>query len=176
MTQRWHSRVYGLVLAAAFLAAGTAYSEDKIYVVTTLPDLADITARIGGDLVTVESLAKGIEDPHGIPMKPSFVPKLNRAQVVVLMGLEYEHSWLPGLLFEARNQKILKGQSGYIDVSVRVTPKEVPTDLSRAKGELHPFGNPHFNLDPEDGRLIAVVRRQPSPDGGQALLFLWTLE
>src|SRR5438034_3124096 len=113
MTQKWHSRLSTLVLAAAFLAAGTAYSEDKIYVVTTLPDLADITARIGGDLVTVESLAKGIEDPHGIPMKPSFVPKLNRAQVVVLMGLEYEHSWLPGLLFEARNQKILKGQSGY---------------------------------------------------------------
>jgi zinc/manganese transport system substrate-binding protein len=155
MMQQWRSRFCGLILAAAFLSAGAAHAEEKIYIVTSLPDLADITARIGGDLVMVESLAKGIEDPHGIPMKPSFVPKLNRAQVVVLMGLEYEHSWLPGLLFEARNPKILKGQTGYIDVSIRVTPKEVPTDLSRAKGELHPFGNPHFNLDPEDGRLIA---------------------
>src|SRR5216117_2408238 len=117
MTQRWHSRVYGLVLAAAFLAAGTPYSEDKIYVVTTLPDLADITARIGGDLVTVESLAKGIEDPHGIPIKPSFLPKLNRAQVVVVMGLEYEHSWIPALLSEARNSKIMMGNIGYIDAS-----------------------------------------------------------
>src|SRR5207247_7785049 len=117
MMQQWRSRFCGLILAAAFLASDAAHAEEKIYIVTTLPDLADITARIGGDLVTVESLAKGIEDPHGIPMKPSFVPKLNRAQVVVLMGLEYEHSWLPGLLFEARNQKILKGQSGYIDVS-----------------------------------------------------------
>ena len=155
MNQRWRRSLCALILVLVSGLNVTAGAEEKIYVVTTLPDLADITARIGGDLVTVESLAKGIEDPHGIPMKPSFVPKLNRAQVVVLMGLEYEHSWLPGLLFEARNQKILKGQSGYIDVSVRVTPKEVPTDLSRAKGELHPFGNPHFNLDPDDGRLIA---------------------
>ena len=155
MNQRWRRSLCALILVLVLGLNVTAGAEEKIYVVTTLPDLADITARVGGDLVTVESLAKGIEDPHGIPMKPSFVPKLNRAQVVVLMGLEYEHSWLPGLLFEARNPKILKGQSGYIDVSVRVTPKEVPTDLSRAKGELHPFGNPHFNLDPEDGRLIA---------------------
>jgi zinc/manganese transport system substrate-binding protein len=155
MTQRWRSRLCGLVLAAAFWAAGPASAEEKIYVVTTLPDLADITARIGGDVVTVESLAKGIEDPHGVPIKPSFVPKLNRAQAVVVMGLEYEHSWIPALLSEARNPKILKGQTGYIDVSIRVTPKEVPTDLSRAKGELHPMGNPHFNLDPDDGRLIA---------------------
>ena len=155
MTQRLHNLLCGMVLVVAFLAAGTASAEDKIYIVTTLPDLADITARIGGDVVTVESLARGIEDPHGIPIKPSFVPKLNRAQAVVLMGLEYEHSWLPALLSEARNPKILKGQIGYIDVSVRVTPKEVPTDLSRVKGELHPMGNPHFNLDPDDGRLIA---------------------
>src|SRR5213593_4140246 len=155
MTQRWHSRLSTLVLAAAFLAAGTAYSEDKIYVVTTLPDLADITARIGGDLVTVESLAKGIEDPHGIPIKPSFVPKLNRAQALIVMGLEYEHSWIPALVTESRNSRIIKGNVGYIDVSLKVTPKEVPTDLSRAKGELHPAGNPHFNLDPEGGRLIA---------------------
>jgi zinc/manganese transport system substrate-binding protein len=153
--QRWPCRLCGLILTATFLSAGTVHAEDKIYIVTTLPDLADITARIGGDLVTVESLAKGIEDPHGVPIKPSFIPKLNRAQVVVLMGLEYEHSWLPALLTEARNPKILKGQIGYIDVSIRVTPKEVPKDLSRAQGELHPAGNPHFNLDPEGGRLIA---------------------
>src|SRR3989442_12027835 len=155
MTQRLHNLLCGLVLVAAFLASGTASAEDKIYIVTSLPDLADIAARIGGDLVTVESLAKGIEDPHGVPIKPSFLPKLNRAQVVVVMGLEYEHSWIPALLSEARNSKIMKGNIGYIDVSLKVTPKEVPTDLSRAKGELHPAGNPHFNLDPEGGRLIA---------------------
>jgi len=143
--------ISGVLLAFA----SSAWADEKIYIVTTLPDLADIAARIGGEMVTVESLARGVEDPHGVPIKPSFVPKLNRAQAVVVMGLEYEHSWIPALLAEARNPKILKGQAGYIDVSLRVAPKEVPTDLSRAKGELHPAGNPHFNLDPVDGRLIA---------------------
>ena len=155
MTLVWRNRLWGLAFALALFSSSMARAEEKIYVVTTLPDLADIAARVGGDLITVESLAKGIEDPHGVPIKPSFVPKLNRAQVLVVMGLEYEHSWIPALVSEARNPKILKGKIGYIDVSVRVTPKEVPTDLSRAKGELHPLGNPHFNLDPDDGRLIA---------------------
>ena len=155
MTLVWRNRLWGLAFALALFSSSMARAEEKIYVVTTFPDLADIAARVGGDLITVESLAKGIEDPHGVPIKPSFVPKLNRAQVLVVMGLEYEHSWIPALVSEARNPKILKGNIGYIDVSLKVTPKEVPTDLSRAKGELHPAGNPHFNLDPEGGRLIA---------------------
>src|SRR5437879_5034216 len=155
MMQQWRSRFCGLILAAAFLASGAVHDEEKIYIVTSLPDRRDIAARVGVDLITVESLSKGIEDPHGVRIKPSFVPKLNRAQVLVVMGLEYEHSWIPALVSEARNSKIMKGNIGYIDVSLKVTPKEVPTDLSRAKGELHPAGNPHFNLDPEGGRLIA---------------------
>src|SRR5207244_1657090 len=151
----WRNRLWGLAFALALFSSSMARAEEKIYVVTTIPDLADIATRIGGDLVTVESLAKVIEDPHGVPIKPSFVPKLNRAQVLIIMGLEYEHSWIPALVTESRNSKIIKGGNGYIDVSLKVTPKEVPTDLSRAKGELHPAGNPHFNLDPEGGRLIA---------------------
>src|SRR5437867_4013610 len=155
MNLSWRNHVWALLFLFMLVACGPASAEEKIYIVTSLPDLADIAARIGGDLVTVESLAKGIEDPHGVPIKPSFVPKLNRAQVLIIMGLEYEHSWIPALVTESRNSRIIKGNAGYIDVSLKVTPKEVPTDLSRAKGELHPAGNPHFNLDPEDGRLIA---------------------
>jgi len=155
MNLAWRNNVWALLFLFMLVACGPASAEEKIYIVTSLPDLADIATRIGGDLVTVESLAKGIEDPHGVPIKPSFVPKLNRAQVLIIMGLEYEHSWIPALVTESRNSRIIKGNAGYIDVSLKVTPKEVPTDLSRAKGELHPAGNPHFNLDPEDGRLIA---------------------
>ena len=155
MNLAWRNHVWALLVVFVFVACGPASAEEKIYIVTSLPDLADIATRIGGDLVTVESLAKGIEDPHGVPIKPSFVPKLNRAQVLIIMGLEYEHSWIPALVTESRNSRIIKGNAGYIDVSLKVTPKEVPTDLSRAKGELHPAGNPHFNLDPEGGRLIA---------------------
>src|SRR5947208_14051035 len=119
MMHQWRSRFCGLILAAAFLASGTSHAEEKIYIVTSLPDLADIAARIGGDLVTVESLAKGIEDPHGVPIKPSFVPKLNRAQVLIVMGLEYEHSWIPALLSRARNSTIMKGNIGNTDLWLR---------------------------------------------------------
>src|SRR5437879_4460049 len=134
----WRNRLWALAFALALVSSGMARAEEKIYVVTTLPDLSDIAARIGGDLVTVESLAKGYEDPHGVPIKPSFVPKLNRAQVLVVMGLEYEHSWIPALLGEARNSKIVKENSGYADVYCHVHPKVVKAELSRAKGELHP--------------------------------------
>jgi len=135
--------------------SSSAWAVEKISIVTTLPDLADIASKIAGNAATVESLARGVEDPHGIPIKPSFIPRLNRADLLILMGLEYEHSWLPALIDEARNPRIRKGAAGYIDCSVKVTPKEVPGTLSRSEGDLHPSGNPHYNLDPEGGRAIA---------------------
>ena len=143
--------IAGLMLTLA----APVWAADKITIVTTLPDLADIAGRIAGDAATVESLARGVEDPHGVPVKPSFIPRLNRANLLILMGLEYEHSWLPALIDEARNPRIRKGATGHIDCSVKIMPKEVPGTLSRNEGELHPAGNPHFNLDPEGGRAIA---------------------
>ncbi len=127
----------------------------RLQIVASIPDLADLTARIGGDLVAVESLAKGLEDPHGVPIKPSFLPKLNQADVLVVMGLQNEHAWLTALIDVARNPVILPGNPGYIDSSVRITPKQVPEVLSRKEGDLHPLGNPHFNLDPLNAKLMA---------------------
>jgi zinc/manganese transport system substrate-binding protein len=106
-------------------------------------------------MVSVESLATGVEDPHGVPVKPSFVPKLNRADVLVLMGLDDEHSWIPGLLEVAANSKILPGRSGYIDCSLGIPVLEVPSRLDRAEGDLHPKGNPHYLLDPVYGKIAA---------------------
>jgi zinc/manganese transport system substrate-binding protein len=126
-----------------------------IRAIASIPDLADLTARIGGELVQVESLARGVEDPHGVPLKPSFLPKLNRADVLVVMGLDHEHAWLDALVEEARNPKIMSGGAGLIDCSVHVRPKQIPINLSRREGELHPEGNPHYNLDPENGKLMA---------------------
>jgi zinc/manganese transport system substrate-binding protein len=128
---------------------------DKIKVVTTIPDLADMTRNIGGDLVEVNSLATGVEDIHAVPMKPSFAVLLNHADVVVLMGLEAEHAFLPGLLEAARNPKIQRDAPGYIDASVYVTPLEVPQRIDRALGDQHPMGNPHINLDPVLGKKMA---------------------
>ena len=132
----------------SLLLSGSLTAADKIRVVATIPDLADLTKQIGGDLVDVSSLATGVEDIHAVPMKPSFALLMNRADVVVLIGLEMEHAFLPALLEAARNPKILRDAPGYIDCSVYLTPLDVPTRIDRALGDLHPMGNPHYNLDP----------------------------
>lgn len=146
-------RLFILVMLLAMLPS-TAGAAKTIRVVTTIPDLADITRQVGGDLVEIKSLATGVEDIHGVPMKPSFAVLLNRADIVVLMGLEAEHAFLPALLQASRNPRIQRDQPAYIDCSVYVTPLEVPTRIDRALGDIHPMGNPHFNLDPGNGKNI----------------------
>jgi len=128
--------------------AALAPADSKIKVVATIPDLADMARHIGGDLVDVSSIATGVENIHAVPMKPSFAVRLNRADAVVLLGLEAEHAFLPALLEAARNPKILRDAPGYIDCSVYITPLEVPTRIDRALGDQHPMGNPHYNADP----------------------------
>ena len=135
----------------AFLAAMLGITQAdaaKLRVVATLTDLADLTRNIGGDHVEVRSLATGIEDTHGVPMKPSFVPLLNRADLIVLVGFDCEHSFLPGLLEASRNPGIQKGKPGYVDCSEGITPLEVPKSTDHSEGDVHPYGNPHYMLDP----------------------------
>jgi zinc/manganese transport system substrate-binding protein len=143
-----------LILGLLFTFHTTA-SAQRIRVITTVPDLADITKQIGKELVEVESLTRGVEFMHAVPVKPSFVPKLNRTDVLVVMGLDLESSWLPALLEVASSPKILPGQTGHIDCSAGVNVMEVPRTLDRAEGDVHPRGNPHYNLDPLNGRIIA---------------------
>jgi len=148
-----------LSLAAALCAlaqpllAGPAAG--ALRVVATLPDVADMARQIGGERVSVETIAQGSQDPHKVPMKPSFVTKLNRADALVVQGLGLEHTFLPGLLEVASNPRILPTGPGYIDASVYVKPLEVPSSQNRSQGELHPLGNPHINLDPVRGKLMA---------------------
>jgi zinc/manganese transport system substrate-binding protein len=137
----------------ALLPAG-ADAAKKIQVVTTIPDLADMTRQIGGDLVEVTSIATGVENIHNVPMKPKFAVLLNRADVLVLMGLEAEHAFLPALIEASRNPKIRRDTPGYIDASLYVTVLEVPTRLDRSLGDQHPMGNPHINLDPVRGKSM----------------------
>jgi ABC-type Zn uptake system ZnuABC Zn-binding protein ZnuA len=144
-----------LLSVVLMLLASFAGADAKLRVVTTIPDLADMARNIGGDLLEVKSIATGVEDIHAVPMKPSFATLLNRADIVILLGLEAEHAFLPGLLEAARNPKILRDAPGYIDCSIYITPLEVPTRLDRALGDVHPMGNPHFNLDPVGGKAMA---------------------
>ncbi len=120
----------------------------KILIVTTLTDLADFARAVGGDLVEVHSLATGVEDTHGVPMKPSFVPILNRADLLILVGFECEHSFLPALLEASKNPRIQSGKPGYVDCSKGITPRDVPESTDHSAGDVHPYGNPHYLLDP----------------------------
>jgi ABC-type Zn uptake system ZnuABC Zn-binding protein ZnuA len=136
------------MLMFAVLAIAMPAHAAKIRVVTTLTDLADFTRNIGGDLVEVRSLATGVEDTHGVPMKPSFVPVLNRADLVVLVGFDCEHAFLPALLEASKNPRIQSGKPGYVDCSQGIAPSEVPKSTDHSEGDVHPYGNPHYMLDP----------------------------
>ena len=150
------------LLAAAAVLLAAVPARAKLRVIATIPDLADMTERIGGKNVEVEgSLARGSEDIHQVVMRPSFVTKLNRADAVVYLGLTVEHSFLPGLLDAAVNPKMRTDPirecvgPGCIDCSEGVAILEKPESLSRSEGELHPYGNPHYNLGPNNGPQIA---------------------
>jgi len=147
-------RLAGLLLAAGALLGSAPPASATLRVVASLPDEADLARQIGGDRVEVTTIAEGTQDPHKVPVKPSFVVKLNRADALVVQGLGLEHAFVPALLEAARNPKILPGAPGYIDASLYVTPLDVPSSQSREQGELHPLGNPHFNLDPEQAKLM----------------------
>ena len=135
-----------IIIGLAFVSQ-PAYAA-KIRVVTTLTDLADLVRNIGGDKVEVRSLATGVEDTHGVPMKPSFVPIMNRADLMILIGFDCEHAFLPALLEASRNPRIQKGRSGYVDCSEGIVPVDVPRSTDHSEGDVHPYGNPHYMLDP----------------------------
>ena len=131
-------------------------AEAALKVVTTTQDLAALTEAIGGDDVAVSWIARGDLDPHFVDAKPSFMVKLSSADLVVCVGMELEVGWLPSLLTGARNPKIVQGAPGYLDTSVGVRRIEVPTGtIDRSRGDLHPQGNPHYWMDPENGRIVA---------------------
>jgi zinc/manganese transport system substrate-binding protein len=131
-------------------------SEAALRVVTTTTDLADIVGTIAGPLASVESITLGNQDPHYVQAKPSYMVRLNRADLVVSVGLELEVGWLPPLLQGARNPAILPGKPGFLEASGAVTPIEVPTKTpDRSRGDVHPLGNPHFWLDPDNGQRVA---------------------
>lgn len=140
-----HYLMAGLMTVLVTVVSAQA---STIHVVTTLTDLADLTRAVGGTHVDVFSLATGIEDTHGVPMKPSFVPRLNRADLIVLVGFDCEHAFLPALLEASKNPRIQYGTPGYVDCSLGISPVDVPSSTDHSAGDVHPYGNPHYMLDP----------------------------
>jgi zinc/manganese transport system substrate-binding protein len=128
----------------------------KVRIVTTIETFADLARQVGGDRVEAKSLARGTMDPHFVESKPSLVIELNRADLLVYVGLELEIGWLPPLVLGARNGKILAGQSGNLDASARIPVLDVPsTKIDRSLGDIHPQGNPHYWIPPANALIVA---------------------
>ncbi len=149
------SKYISFVLLAVLFAA-PASAQGKLNVMTTTEDLASIAREVGGDRITVDSMAKGYQDPHFVEAKPSFILKLQKADVLISVGRELEIGWLPPLIQQSRNAKIQVGAQGYLDASLGATILEIPNgNITRAMGDVHPLGNPHYWMDPENGKRIA---------------------
>lgn len=127
----------------------------KLSVVATTPDLASIAKEIGGDHIDLTTLAKPTEDPHFVDAKPSFIVKLNRADILIEGGAELEIGWLPALLDQSRNQKVASGAPGHVACAQGVQMLEVPTTLDRSHGDIHAAGNPHYLVDPINAKIAA---------------------
>jgi zinc/manganese transport system substrate-binding protein len=147
-----HSIVASLFLAAASIAGAA----DKINVITATQDLASLALEVGGDRITAEAIAKGYQDPHFVEPKPSFLLKLKKADLLAVVGLDLEIGWLPPLITQSGNSKIQVSNAGYLDMSKFCEILEIPTvQVTRAMGDVHPLGNPHYWLNPENGRRMA---------------------
>ena len=145
-----------LSVLAALTAAVSAQAASKINVIGATEDLAALAREVGGDQVSVDSIAKGYQDPHFVEPKPSFILKLQKADLLLVVGLQLEIGWLPPLITQSRNAKIQPAGTGYMDMSTYCEILEIPQGpVSRAMGDVHPLGNPHYWLNPDNGRRIA---------------------
>ena len=148
--------ILALGLIAGALLSPMAAEAKKLNVVTSTTDLAALTEEVGGDKVNVESIAKGYQDPHFVEAKPSFLLKLRQADLLIAVGLQLEIGWLPPLVTQSGNPRIQVGAQGYLDASQFAEILEIPQGtVTRAEGDVHPLGNPHYWLDPDNGRRIA---------------------
>jgi zinc/manganese transport system substrate-binding protein len=141
-----------LALAALLLAAPSLAA---LRIVSTTQDPAAIARAIGGDRVEVKALAKGFQDPHFLDPKPTYMVELNRAQLLLVVGLDMEAGYLQPLITGSHNDRIVIGAPGFLDLSTLITPLESTATADRSQGDIHPRGNPHYWLDPENGRLMA---------------------
>ncbi|MDB4886353.1 MAG: hypothetical protein JWN79_1791 [Gemmatimonadetes bacterium] len=149
-------RRFALLLLAGVLAIAPHAAEAQLKVVTSTTDLYDIAKEVGGDRITAAHIGEGYQDPHFIEAKPSFVLQLRNADVWAFVGLDLEIGWMPLLLDGARNPKIRQGGAGYLDASTAIRVLDRPNgNVDRSMGDVHTQGNPHYWLDPENGRRIA---------------------
>ncbi|HET9454740.1 MAG TPA: metal ABC transporter substrate-binding protein [Gemmatimonadaceae bacterium] len=144
-------------IAAALVAVlcGAGVLPAQLKVVTSTTDLASIAKSVGGSRVTVSHVSEGYQDPHFAEAKPSFLLRMRDADVFAFVGLDLEIGWMPLLVDGARNPKIRPGGTGHVDVSAAIQVLDAQRNADRSQGDVHPLGNPHYWLDPDNGRKIA---------------------
>ena len=158
-----------LVVATTISFAIVTSAQAKPKLVVTYPYIASLVQQIAKDQATVTTLAKGDEDPHFVVPRPSFIGKLRQADLLIINGASLEIGFVPPLIRQANNPKVVPGAPGLVDLSQAVTLIEKPTNLSRSEGDIHPDGNPHFVLDwhnvPAVARVIADALARTDPSG-----------
>ena len=143
-----------VALMLGLLATAPAHADLKV--ATSLTDLASVAQFVGGKHVTAQSLCRGYEDPHFVPAKPSLMKAIQHADVFVSTGLELDGGWLPLVLPGSRNPRIQPGTKGFVDASQGIDVLEKPVGtVSRAEGDIHPLGNPHYYADPKNLEVVA---------------------
>ena len=163
-----------VILAALAGVSSPRIASAAVEVVATVPDLAALVKEIGGAKVSVTALSLPTQDPHFVDAKPSLVLRLNRADLLVAVGLDLEIGWLPALQTSARNAKVLTSGTGYLDCSRFAARLEVPTAaIDRSMGDIHPGGNPHYLYDPRQALACArgIAGKLAALDAGNARLY-----
>jgi zinc/manganese transport system substrate-binding protein len=168
-----HSAIMIVLLILGFFLPTIAQAK-KLNIVTSTTDMAALTQEVGGDKVNVEAIAKGYQDPHFVEAKPSFLLRLRQADLLISVGLQLEIGWLPPLITQSGNPRVQVGAAGYLDASQFAEILEIPQGtVTRAEGDVHPLGNPHYWLDPDNGRRIArgIAGKLGDLDPGDAPYF-----
>lgn len=167
------TRLCLLTLSVTFFSVLSPSSANAtLKVVASLPDLAALAAAVGGDLVEVRALSSEAQDPHYVDARPSLLLPLRAADLLIVNGLDLETGWLPQLIVNSRNAKLRAGSNGYLDASSVVTKRDI-VKADRAKGDIHPGGNPHFLHDPTAALAIAslIAKRLAVLDPSQAAVY-----
>jgi zinc/manganese transport system substrate-binding protein len=156
------------LLAAASLAPAGARAEVKV--LACEPEWQSLAEELGGDRVRASSATSALQDPHRVEARPGLIARTRSADLLVCTGLDLEVGWLPVLVQQSGNDRIAPGQPGHFEAGSFVPRLEVPARVDRAQGDVHPYGNPHIQLDPHNIALVAAAlsKRLAELDPGNA--------